>query len=40
MKSYSTLFLVAVMLLSACSRQPTCTVVAGDVGFLVPAVWR
>lgn len=32
MKSYSILFLGTVMLLSACSSQPTCTVVAGDVG--------
>ena len=32
MKSYSTVFLVTAMLLSACSRQPTCTVVAGDAG--------
>ena len=32
MKSYSILFLITIMLLSACSRQPTCTVVAGDAG--------
>ena len=31
-KSYSIVFLLTVILLTACSRQPKCTVVSGDVG--------